>query len=414
MIVKIARILLIIIVILVTAIYLPYFYWMALDVNIRAPFILYSPVIDDFVMRDFNQPDSTRHYNTKGDFFTREKYEELLPLFNYRQLMLDKKMPDSLRGIGIDVRKIQDNFLSLLYRPRTANSPQIQLYPLFESQSGRVRLEWPNELFRINERMEFINAAKNSINEQMSQKFTNALAVKGFIFPANIIAGNPNVRKPFDEGYFITDAEQKLFHIKMIESQPYCKKIELLQGLDIQSIFVRENRIHEFYGVIFSSTKEVYIIRYNDYKIIKLPIEKFDPKTDNLRILSNIFFVNVSITRENGITALALDRDYKLVDSYERTWETRYERTPGIIANYLFPFTIQLRNDNTTLVDLYVRFSDWSALFGIVFFVLLSILLLRLRKRHLATHWLDLLIVLVSGIFGFIAIQIFDKARMKA
>ena len=224
MIVKIAKFLIIIIVILVSAICLPYFYWMALDVNIRAPFILYSPVINDFVIQDYNQPDSTRIFDTKGNFYTREKYEELLPLFNYRQLMLDNKMPDSLRSVEIDVRKIQDNFLSLLYRPRAENSPKIQLYPLFESQSGRVRLEWPDELFRINERMEFINAAKNEINEEMSQQFTNFLTAKGFMFPAHMIAGNPNVREPFDEGYFITDNEQKLFHIKMIQGKPNCKK----------------------------------------------------------------------------------------------------------------------------------------------------------------------------------------------
>ena len=164
------------------------------------------------------------------------------------------------------------------------------------------------------------------------------------------------------------------------------KKNDLPQGLDIQSIFVRENRIHEFYGLIFTLNKDVYIISYNNYKIIKLPIEKFDPKTEKLRILSNIFFVNVSITRENGITAQVLDREYKLIDTYNNIWKTRYERLPGLIAYYLFPFTIQLTNENTTLVDFYIRFSNWSALFGMIFFVFLSILILRISSVALRTR----------------------------
>jgi len=413
MIVKIARILLLIIVVFVTAIYLPYFYWIAFDVNIRAPFVLYSPVINDFVMMNFGQPDSTRYSDARGNFYLREQYEALLPIFNYRQLMAINKMPDSLRGIKLDVKAIQKNMFSLIYRPRSENRPRIGLYPLFESQSGRVRLEWPKELFRINDRMEFIDAGTNRINPELTRKFTAALASHGFQFPSRIIAGYPNVRKPFDEGYFVVDSSGQLFHIKKVKGQPYCKKIAVPSALKIQSLFIKENRVRDFYGLVFTAAQQIYLITYDDYKLLKLPVENFDYRTDIFRMMGNIFFRNISIIKENGIQALVTDKDYQLIDSYEKTWKTRYQRTPGIVANFLFPFSIQLTRNHTTRVAPYFRLSNWTCLVGIGFFFLLTIVILVWKKRRLYNYRFDLLLVLLTGIFGFIAVQILDRERMK-
>ena len=78
----------------------------------------------------------------------------------------------------------------------------------------------PDDYFRIGKRMEFIVAKTNKVDEAKSKLFTDALSAEGFAFPANLIAGLPTTRKSKDEGYFLTDSREQLFHIKMIKGQP--------------------------------------------------------------------------------------------------------------------------------------------------------------------------------------------------
>src|SRR5512137_2698860 len=89
--IRLSRALLVILTVFVGAIYLPQAYWLAFDVNIRAPRILYSPVLDTllFVRSTGKEP----HYtDARGKEYTREEFERLTPLANYRQLASSSAM----------------------------------------------------------------------------------------------------------------------------------------------------------------------------------------------------------------------------------------------------------------------------------------------------------------------------------
>ncbi len=410
--VKITRFFLLIIAIIVAAIYLPYFYWMAFDINIRAPFVMYSSITDDFMFYRYGNND-LNYVDKEGNEYTRDQFEEILPLQNFRQLSSSGKMPDSLRGKEIDIREVRTNSITYRVYPEDFDQPQIQLFPMFESQSGRVRLEMPDEYFRITDRMEFLNANSNEINEEISQLFTDALTKQGFEFPANLIAGNPNPRKSFDEGYFVVDANNAVFHVKKVKGQPFCVKTSIPTDLDIISIVVREYNLREFYGLIFTRSNDIYLIMYDNYQLIKLPVEDYNRETDLFTMRGNLFFRLVSLRSESYVKATVTDRDYQVVDTYNETWKTKHEMTRGIIAKYLFPFTVKLTAEKSTLVNLYFRFSGLQFLLGNLFFLALAFVQLRWKKTPISDSIFELAVVLITGIYGLIAVNIFDKVGKK-
>lgn len=409
MVVKITRILLLVIAVLVAAIFLPYFYWMAFDINIRGPFVMYSSLTDDFMF--YRYDDQGVHYvDREGTEYTRDQFEELLPLQNFRQLSSSGKMPDSLRGKEIDIRDVSKNTITYRIYPDDFDQPQIQLYPLFESQSGRVRLEMPDEFFRIKDRIEFLNAKENEVNEEMSASFTEAMLGQGFQFPAKMIAGNPNPRKAFDEGYFVVDANNAVFHLKKVKGEPFCVKTSIPSDIDIKAIVIREFTLRESYGLLFTETDDVYLISYDNYNLIRLPVDEYNSQTDVFTLRGNLFFRVVSLQSDAYVKAIVTDRDYSIVNTFNETWQTKQEMKRGIVAGYLFPFTVQLNADKSALVNLFFSFAGLQFFLGNLLFLALTIVQLRWKKRAIADNIFELAVVLVTGIYGLIAINIFDKA----
>lgn len=50
-----------------------------------------------------------------------------------------------------------------------------------------------------------IDMESNTVNDEKSIRFTEAMTKKGFRFPAVKIAGNPTTRKEYDEGYILLE-----------------------------------------------------------------------------------------------------------------------------------------------------------------------------------------------------------------
>ncbi|MFZ5517863.1 MAG: DUF4857 domain-containing protein [Candidatus Zhuqueibacterota bacterium] len=408
MVIKITRILLLVIAIIVAAIYLPHFYWMIFDINIRTPYVMYSAVTDDFMFYRYRNQELF-YVDKQGKEYSRDQFEELLPLQNYRQLSSSGKMPDSLRGQKIDIRDVRDNNITYRVTPEDFDNLQIQLYPLFESQSGRVRLEMPREFFRIARRMEFIDADKNEVNEEMSARFTSALTAQGFQFPAKLISGNPNPKKAFDEGYFVVDAGNAVFHLKQVKGEPFCVKTAIPSDIPIAAIVMREFSLREFYGLLFTQANDVYLISYENYQLIKLPIEGYNREADVFTLSADLFFRVMTLRSDSEIRAFVTDRDYKIINTYSETWKTKFQMTRGIVASYLFPFSIELTAAKSKLVNLYFHFSSWHYFLGNLFFFVLAIGLLLWKKSPVSNNIFELTVILVTGVYGLVAVLIFEK-----
>ncbi len=402
---KISRYAIIILIIISSSILFPHLYWMIFDKPIISPIVQYSPVIKDFVYIQKLAQNSQIYSDRAGNSYDRKSYEALLPFSYYYNLEKWGILPDSIDGIPISISFIRGNSQFVRLRPAYLHTPQIDLNPLFESQSEFTYLEMPDEVFRIKDKFEFINALSNTVNDSLSRIFDLALGQQGFQFPAKYIAGNPTTRKSFDEGYFIIDNNNSVYHLKQIKGQPAVVKTNIPVDLDIRYISVQENSRKEFYGILVTWSNDVYIISYDNYKIIKLPINGYNADEMSLLIFIDPLYRTIRYFNEEYSTCVVTDQDYRIIDTYETSWTPKSEWKSSKVAAILFPFHIERENPNTDYIQFDFKCAGWSSLFGILLALITTVLVKRLVYREeLKNNWIDLIIVAVSGIYGALAV----------
>ncbi len=410
--VKISRYILVLTTVLVVAIALPKLYWTVMEKPIYSPMVRYSCVDKSFMI--FRTGSTNMRQDSKGNNYTREEYEKKLPMLYYMQLATSGSLPDSINGVEMDMHTLRKASSSYRFQPKLMDSPQPDLYPLFESESGRVNLEMPNDFFRIGNQIEFIDTKSNKVDQEKSTKFTEALAKKGFAFPSKIIAGIPTTKKSCDEGYLITDSNDQLYHLKMEVGVPYVKRVTLPENLNFKWIECVDFANKQFYAYLISSANEVYILNQDTYELKKIPISGFNAAIDELKIYGDLFNYNVIIEGDSYVKVFALDSKFNNVDYYSEKWNDRYNRTEGKIFGAIFPFEVSLKSENSRYIDFRIKYS-----IGLLW-LLVSLLLvaaemiwLKREKLILKNHMIDLLLIAVTGIFGFIAVNIFPNKQYK-
>ncbi len=406
--VKLSRYFLVIIAIIGFGIALPKLYWVAFAKPIRAPYIQYSCVDHDFML--IRSGDQVIRTNAEGTIFTREEYEVKLPLLYTRQLLMNNTMPDSINGVAMDLHEISSNSSTFRVRPREIHAPQPSLFPLFESQSGRANLEMPEDFFRITWRMEFIDAESNKINEEKSRMFSAVLYNRGFKFPAKSINGIPTTRKSCDEGYLIVDSMDQLFHIKMIKGKPFVKKAELPDELKFRCIKCVDFKDKLYYAYLFSTDNNVYVLTQYDYELVKLDVENINPEENEIRIYGDLFNYNVISTGDGEISAQVLNKDFEKVNIYNETWLTSDERTEGKIAQFLFPAQLKMTDNSSSFVRFFFEGNkSYSWIILSLLLVVVQLIIIRKRKENIKNQIVDFGIIAVSGLFGFIAVNLFPN-----
>lgn len=411
--VRLSRYILVLVAVMAAAATLPQLYWMVFEKPVRAPFIMYSCVDEDFMIQRSGEP--MVREDTRGNQYTREEYEEKLPLLYMRQLMLSGTMMDTIRGVALDAHDVNMARSFFRYSPTDRYTPDPGLYPLFESESGRANLEMPKDFFRITWRMEFTDAKSNQVDEEKSQRYSAALFHFGFRFPATRIAGLPTTRKSCDEGYLITDAAEQLFHVKMVQGKPYVEKVELPEGLRFEHIACVDFRDKLYYAYLMDQGGEIWILTQEDYQMVKLPAGSFRPESEDLRIYGDLFNYHVIVNGEGFIRIAVLDKDFNKINEYQETWAPKMEQPEGKAFTWLFPGELNVASETSNFLQF--RY-DWNPVLrwiwlSVALAALHLILVSRSKERSLAKsllrHGVDLAIVLVTGIFGFIAVRIFPN-----
>jgi hypothetical protein len=324
--------------------------------------------------------------------------------------MADGKMPDTLKGVKMDVPSISRASSFYRYTPRKLDAPVPTMYPMFESQSGKVNLVMPDDYFRIGKRLEFITAGTNKINEKKSMLFTEALQNEGFVFPAKIIAGIPTTRKSIDEGYFVTDSKGSLFHIKMIKGEPYVVMIDTPDNFDIVFMEAVDLRSREFYCYVLTRNQGIYVLMNETYDLQRLPVDGFNPRIHSFRLNADLFNKCITVYGKNWYEAIAMDDMYQVVGTHGEEWEGLYDRREGKIFATIFPFEIRMKDDNSLYVRFYFKPSPgyrWVS-FNIIALVLAVILIMR-RRWLLRSNIPDLIITGLTGVYGLIATQFFPN-----
>lgn len=322
---KLGSIFFILILIMLVAWQLPWCLSMLNSKKSNPTFVLYSTLIDDFIVSSTH--DGKRvNTDTKKMAYTQAQADSLLPFFYARQLLKDEKFPDSVKGVATNYRDSQHETFFWRSSPRDLNTPKVGVYQMMESASQRVQLETPTDIFRINKKgIEFIDAQTNMINPDKSARFTDMMIKKGFSFPSKSLSGNPSVKKEYDEGYLFVDNNNQLFHVKQMLGRPYVRKIELPIDVVPQHVFITEHRNRKSIGYMVSNNGQFYVVQLPGYHLKRIDIPSFDPQTMSMMIYANPFDWTFKIAGKDFVKYYAVDaHDYRRLSSFDETFEDNF------------------------------------------------------------------------------------------
>lgn len=411
---KLSRYLLVLIGILTLAYSIPILYNTLFDKRVNTPQILYSALNDDFYIRRHDDKKVLNPVDTKGKEYTQTQMLEQCPMFYAPSLHQSGLLPDSIDGVKIDIETWHKHFIMFGFLPQTLMKPsdEYRLFPLYEATE---KITLPGDLCRVNKRVEFVNTQSNKVNEEKSRLFTDAFEKEGFAFPAKILAGNSSHNKNRVDGWFITDQQGALFHLKMEKGQPLLKRIALPEDFKIKYIQYLEVQNEKLYCFIITEDNRINILYAKDYEIVELPIYDYIPEEQSIYIMGNMLFYMFQVNAENSVAAYAIDHDHNIIDSYYEEFKPKSEMLMGKAYHFIFPFTLKLTYPMSDLrYTNYVTFNiEGFKTFHWVYLNLLLLvityLLIRKRRLRLKNNIADLLLVAATGIFGFVAINVFQN-----
>ncbi len=374
------------------------------------PFVYYGAVMKGFGLIDYRNKELPLA-DLAGNRYTPQQFDSLMPMLNYRQLMSDGRLPDSMGGYEITPRLLRMTTVVFRRDPAEESAPGPGLYVLFESMPRRVGLEVPTDVFRFRDDIAFIDAETNRVDREKSETFRRACDKAGFHFPARWASGNPSPRKAYDEGYFCLDDRGHLFHLKMVNGRPYVRDTHAGDDIDIRSFSMYEAPDRRFYGFIFDRQGGIYILESDDaggYRPLKLDMPPVNPRTEKVTVMGNLFYWTVTVDAPGGRRYYALDAPtLRQVAAHSIVrQEGRWDR----ISHLLFPVILNLRHDDTEYIVPRFAFTGFTAL-GANLLAAVAIWLLATgcrRKRYTLACY-----VLVTGFAGLLAAAILPGFRRR-
>ncbi len=400
---KISRYTIILLIVVVSALYLPDFYSMLFDKKVNVPRMNYSAVINDFVYTEYYGMGKIKYMDIQGKEYNERDYFALLPFMYYGNLEKWGTLPEKLEGIELSSKIIRRNSQMVKIAPKNVNPPSVPLNIMFEAEPDYAQLVIPDDIFRLKNTIEFIDPVTNKVLQEKSKKFQDALIEAGFEFPAKLSAANQTNRKPFDEGYFIKDAKDKVYHLKMVKDDPVVVYTGIDGSIPIRQIFISENSRKEFYGWLLTEENDVYLITYDNYTLKKIPTKSdnegqdYDANSMNFRFYIYPVNKHIQISGDGFSHMIILNNDYEKIAEHTMEWTPYNKRPAPIVKQYIFPFELSTY-DPMKYIKLQMDCFWWQGLVGVA----LSLLALVIfsRKRPI----LDYVIVLFTGVFGLIGV----------
>jgi hypothetical protein len=121
-----------------------------------------------------------------------------------------------------------------------------------------------------------------------------------------------------------------------------------------------------------------------------------------------MFNYTVVIEANDHLKVVALDKDYKLIDTYSEKWLVKEDLQSGNVFASIFPFTFSMTSDNSNFIGFY--FNRSNGFNWLILNILLAVFhlgwVVRIKKK-IKENLIDLLIVAITGIYGFFAIHLF-------
>lgn len=373
------------------------------------PFAYYSTILKDIGLIDYKNKKFPME-DLKGNKYNTAQFDSLMPMLNYRQLMTDGKLPDSINEQKITPQLLRSKSVVYKYKPSDINTPVNGLYILLETMPKRVGLEIPNDVFRLKNNIEFIDAQTNTLEVEKSRLFQQALDKEGFQYPAQWLIGNPNPRKPYDEGYFVLDANNQLFHMKMVNNRPYIKNTKIGEKIQASYFSMLEVADKRFYGFLFSKQGELFIIENDgaNYKTVKLDIDPIDMQKDEVILMGNMFDWTVSVVTPFAKKIYALD-----AETLKRIGEHTIDRTPGrwdAVSKWTFPVSLTLEKSETSYIQPYFHY---IGIYGFAVNLIIAFLTVIFITASSKRKFFNGIYIFLTGIAGLVALLILPNSKNK-
>jgi len=396
---KLLRWLLVILITLLLAYLLPQLIKMGSESSTRYDFTYYSSVVRQFSFIRMGKTDIIRE-DAEGRTYTEEQFDSILPLFYYRQMLADGRMPEAIHGSPVSIDRIKKGTFYFRLKPRDVDRPTLALYPMYESMSGRVELEVPDDMFRCSDCIEFIDVEANSVNNAKSQRYQEALENAGFQFPAQWVAGIPTTRKAYDEGYFIKDAAGQVFHVKQVNGKPFVNNTGIGNKIKALHFKMEEAPDRRFYGFVFDDQNKMYMVESTTYNLRPLPF-RYDYQSESIMIMANMLYWNVNISSGKGKRTIAVNS--QTLEKVDEVFQSSEPDTWDHLAQWVIPFRIEVEHLNSAYVYPKIYLSSPLSLMVTVGLALMWALLYRKRRDDMpyatGIGW-----ILVTGVFGFISL----------
>ena len=314
----------------------------------KAPFVVYSCLDSTFIKMEVQ--DKQVHYiDFRGQEFTKSEADSLLPLFAFRQLVAEGRLPDSLYGVALTPKLIQQNSFHFKTSPKQLNKPAVGLYTMLESASGRVDLQLPPDVFRLTEDgLEFIDCESNTVNKAKSLSFSRELTKHGFTFPVQLIWGNGTTRKDYDNGFLLTDANNRLFQLKMVKGTPFVREIQTENSCGWKQVFTVEPANRQWIGLTVSNDDKLFVVT-KEGKTIPVGIDAYDPQAMQITITGDLFHWTITEytatdTRYYAVDATTFEQVASaIIPDPERPLAQRIER-------WIMPIRLRFTSWRTQLI----------------------------------------------------------------
>lgn len=370
------------------------------------PFVYYSSLRQEFVTRQQvnNKP---VFKDLSGNSYTLQQYDSITPLLNYRQLMLSGNMPDSILGVPMETKMLRSRSWVWRYNPKDLHKPLLGLYIMYESMSGRANLESPEDVFRFDDRIEFITKRTNKVNVSKSNLFQKKLEKEGFVFPSLNVWGNLSNRKPYDEGYFVLDSKRQLFHMKMVNGRPYVKDTKAGKDVNIAWFSILEVPDKSIYGFVVSRDGHLYTLGGDGYGLTKFDIPAIDIHQNSVMVMTNLFYSMTNVIASDSTTYHVLEA--QTLKKHDEPYVIRAKTDRwDVAAGWLFPVYTSLSDNNTKYLTPEINVTSGKAFLISTVLALLFVFTVS-RKRKPVMRVANLLLVVLFGIPGLLASLLIKK-----
>ncbi|MDR1007148.1 MAG: DUF4857 domain-containing protein [Campylobacteraceae bacterium] len=376
----------------------------------------FSEISKEFVTWEVG-PDRLIYENENGEKLDRVSAQKMLPFLFYNSIDKWKAFPlQSVDGENITYDTAKSGIQMLRLSARNILSNALPLHVLFESQPLGASLEIPDDMLLIKpNRFVFINCANGKVDEEKSKSFTEEAKNAGVIFPVLKAFANPSDLKPFDEGLFFADSANKIFQLKMVKGAPFVKKISETLDKKVLHVSVDESEKRVFDGTIVTENS-IYINTYKD-GLKKLPIENYNPKTTSATAYFSPMYETVllnNLSVKNSPMQYMAMKDLNVIREYQKNIPRDIVQKREYVSyglSFLTPFYLAQFNALSNEVLFEIKFAPnlTFALLGILFALALYIAINYKKRFYIA----DLAVICLTGIPGFITLQIFSSIAKK-